>query len=217
MGAFWWFLRNYRTWEWRPDLPAVAVGGLVFCVWFLFDYFTGGHAVRSMPIALEQAPPVVRITWIAFRVVGGVVVAPIAEESAYRGFLMRWLISRAFESVSWRHFSASYFCFVHRIRAAARTALACRDRRRYPLCSDASSTGANRRCSRRACHSQRLDRRLGAYRRRLAFVVSCLPRSERSKPSICFLTLLSEVATHLRTLPSLRTCLLVKQWDRASR
>jgi len=47
----------------------------------------------------------VRFTWLGFRVFGAVVTVPLAEELAYRGFLIRWLASRDFESVGWRSFS----------------------------------------------------------------------------------------------------------------
>ena len=52
-----------------------------------------------------QAPDSARFAWIAFRVVGAVLFVPIAEELAFRGFLLRRLASTDFESVGWREFS----------------------------------------------------------------------------------------------------------------
>ena len=40
--------------------------------------------------------------WIVFRVLGGVVTVPVAEELAFRGFLLRRLVSSDFESVCCR-------------------------------------------------------------------------------------------------------------------
>ena len=45
------------------------------------------------------------MTWITFRVLAAVATVPIAEELAFRGFLMRRLLSQDFESVSFRRFS----------------------------------------------------------------------------------------------------------------
>jgi CAAX prenyl protease-like protein len=46
-----------------------------------------------------------RMTWIAIRVLAATVTVPIAEELAFRGFLMRRLISQDFESVPWKRFT----------------------------------------------------------------------------------------------------------------
>jgi exosortase E/protease (VPEID-CTERM system) len=104
-AVLWYFRSAYQELDWRAGWPAFAIGALVFCVWLGLDSFTGSHSARSMPSTLSQSSPAARLTWLAFRIVGAVVAAPITEELAYRGFLMRRLTSRSFESVSWRHFS----------------------------------------------------------------------------------------------------------------
>jgi CAAX prenyl protease-like protein len=43
--------------------------------------------------------------WLTFRIVGSVLTVPIAEELAFRGYLLRRLISAEFENVSFRQFS----------------------------------------------------------------------------------------------------------------
>jgi len=40
-----------------------------------------------------------RLAWVALRVLGSVLVIPLAEELAFRGWLLRWLSSRDFEAV----------------------------------------------------------------------------------------------------------------------
>src|SRR5581483_6236930 len=47
----------------------------------------------------------VTIAWLVSRSLGSVVLVPIAEELAFRGFLYRWLIARKFEEVSFAHVS----------------------------------------------------------------------------------------------------------------
>jgi CAAX prenyl protease-like protein len=39
------------------------------------------------------------VVWLTFRVLGSVIVVPLAEELAFRGYLLRKLIARDFENV----------------------------------------------------------------------------------------------------------------------
>jgi CAAX prenyl protease-like protein len=50
-----------------------------------------------------------RMAWLAVRVLGAVITVPIAEELAFRGFLLRRLVSSDFESVAWRSFAWAPF------------------------------------------------------------------------------------------------------------
>jgi CAAX prenyl protease-like protein len=54
-----------------------------------------------MPLRLASMAPQARMLWIAGRIAGGVLIAPVVEELAYRGYLMRRLIDADFESVSY--------------------------------------------------------------------------------------------------------------------
>ena len=45
------------------------------------------------------------VVWLAFRIVGSVILVPIVEEFAFRGYLHRKLISERFESVAEGQFS----------------------------------------------------------------------------------------------------------------
>jgi CAAX prenyl protease-like protein len=83
-------------WTWRGP----AVGGLIFLVWAAAAFFLMPE--RSMPGKLAALAPVVRVFWILGRMLGSILVVPIAEELAYRGFLMRRLVSADFESVSFK-------------------------------------------------------------------------------------------------------------------
>lgn len=50
--------------------------------------------------ALQALGPAERWTWILCRLVGAVLVVPVVEELAFRGFLLRWLVAPDFERVA---------------------------------------------------------------------------------------------------------------------
>jgi len=58
-----------------------------------------------MPSALAASSPAARIMWISFRVLAATITVPIAEELAFRGFLLRRLVSPDFELVAFKNFT----------------------------------------------------------------------------------------------------------------
>ena len=102
--ALWYFRDTYKAMDWRIGWPAVAAGALVFAIWIGFEPLARAHATPA-PAALMNAAAGARIAWIIFRVLGAVVTVPMAEEIAFRGFLMRRIASNDFESVSFRSFA----------------------------------------------------------------------------------------------------------------
>jgi len=105
LGMLWVFRRSYASLSWRCDWLAPAIGAIVFVMWVRLDRFSNPTADREISAALMASSTVARVTWITFRVLAAVVTVPLAEELAFRGFLMRRLLSRDFESVSFRRFS----------------------------------------------------------------------------------------------------------------
>ncbi len=100
-GVLWYFRRSYARLDWNFDWFAVATGLLVALLWIAPDMLF--HPQRGeMPAALAAAPPLLRISWIALRVLAAVVTVPLSEELAFRGFLLRRLVSADFESVPFR-------------------------------------------------------------------------------------------------------------------
>jgi exosortase E/protease (VPEID-CTERM system) len=101
LAALWTMRRRYHEISWKFGWTAVIGGVFVFALWLALDRFTG--AIPSgMPAQLAAAPPLVRYTWITFRVLAATLTVPIAEELAFRGFLHRRLVAAHFETVSFR-------------------------------------------------------------------------------------------------------------------
>jgi exosortase E/protease (VPEID-CTERM system) len=99
-GAGLWYFRDaYRSLRWRVGWEAIAVGAAVFLVWIGLERLVNPDAAAVMPAALRAAPPWIAGAWIACRAVGAIVTVPIAEELAFRGFLMRQFMANDFGSV----------------------------------------------------------------------------------------------------------------------
>ena len=86
-----------KSLDWRFSWRAPVLGGVVFGVWIACASFVLHRSV--MPHALVAMAPIPRALWIIARVGASVVTVPIAEELAYRGYLMRRLVAADFERV----------------------------------------------------------------------------------------------------------------------
>jgi exosortase E/protease (VPEID-CTERM system) len=105
--ALWVFRDKYSKLDWSFDWLAPAVGVAVFGVWMALESFHGAPANSTLGTSLAALPAAGRIAWIAFRILAAVITVPVAEELAFRGFLMRRLISADFESVGLHVFRIS--------------------------------------------------------------------------------------------------------------
>jgi exosortase E/protease (VPEID-CTERM system) len=100
IAGLWMLARYRRTWsaiDWRWSWRGPAVGALVFLVWIIAAHFLLPQS--AMPEKLATVPAALRGFWIASRIAGSILIVPIAEELAYRGYLMRRLTESDFESV----------------------------------------------------------------------------------------------------------------------
>jgi exosortase E/protease (VPEID-CTERM system) len=104
-GTLWYFRRSYRDLDWRFGWFGAGAGLLVFAIWMGLE----PRASSGAPAALLEASGAARISWITLRIIGAVLLVPIAEELAFRGFLLRRLASSDFESVGWRTFAWAPF------------------------------------------------------------------------------------------------------------
>jgi exosortase E/protease (VPEID-CTERM system) len=97
LAALWIYRKSYTDvdlrWSWRGP----AVGVLVFCLWAAVAAVLVHHEVA--PAALTALPEPLRAAWIACRVIAAVCTVPLAEELAYRGYLLRRLVNPRFEAV----------------------------------------------------------------------------------------------------------------------
>ena len=104
VGAALWVYRDiYRRLDWRIGAEAVAAGLVVGICWIV----TAPVPLAERPTAawLNQGLGWMTALWLFIRGVGAVVMVPIAEELAFRGFLHRWLIARQFETVAFAQVS----------------------------------------------------------------------------------------------------------------
>jgi exosortase E/protease (VPEID-CTERM system) len=83
--------------DWRFSWRGPMAGVLVFVVWVLAAKIL--LTPSSMPHSLSAFSPTLRFGWIATRALTAIAIVPIAEELAFRGYLLRRLVSADFESV----------------------------------------------------------------------------------------------------------------------
>jgi exosortase E/protease (VPEID-CTERM system) len=97
------YRRKLSMLDWRCSWRGPLVGVCVFLVWIA----AARHllTLASMPRELASLTVSARGTWVVSRVAASVLIVPVAEELAYRGFLMRRIGNRDFESVPYRSVS----------------------------------------------------------------------------------------------------------------
>jgi exosortase E/protease (VPEID-CTERM system) len=97
IAVLWVYRKSYATLDWSISWRAPATGVAIAAVWFLFAHFLIPPSAR--PEALGALPAPWRAAWITARVLAATLTVPIAEELAYRGYLMRRLVDADFQSV----------------------------------------------------------------------------------------------------------------------
>jgi len=103
----------------RPSylLGSIAMGVAVFLIWigpdllwpgyrshWLFTNLVTGKAESSLPASAQS-----NLVFILIRVAGATLLVPILEELFWRGWLMRWLISKNFLTVPLGRYSTEAF------------------------------------------------------------------------------------------------------------
>jgi exosortase E/protease (VPEID-CTERM system) len=113
-ATIWFFWRRSLTW---PTLMrcwswgSVGIGVMVFAIWIGLEQITGGSYDDGSSItkSLGGMPAGLAGAWLLFRVLGSVVMVPIAEELAFRGYLLRRLITADFDQLSVLRFTGLSF------------------------------------------------------------------------------------------------------------
>ncbi len=113
--ALYYFRKTYNSLNWRWTWQAPAIGSAVFVLWILLEPDTDGSetALAQGLAALTSESAAI---WLVFRVLGSVITVPLAEELAFRGYLIRKLIAKDFENVppgqfSWFSFALTSLLF----------------------------------------------------------------------------------------------------------
>lgn len=107
-ATLWHFRRAYRGLGWSGSWRAVAMGVGVFVLWLLLEPAAGGSE-PLVPAGLAHLPSGWAAAWLVFRLLGFVILAPVIEELAFRGYLLRKLIARHFEAAPPGQFTAFSF------------------------------------------------------------------------------------------------------------
>ncbi len=84
---------------WPPSWHAPVVGVVVFVLWWFLIPGREPSDVRLFDAELASQSPLVAAGWIGLRVIGSCAIVPVAEELAFRAFLLRRLIARDFLEV----------------------------------------------------------------------------------------------------------------------
>lgn len=104
-GVLWILRKRYASLDWSFSWFGPAMGVAAFAVWIAMDKFLAGTAHDAMPLVLASSPASLRATWIVSRCLSAIVTVPIAEELAFRGFLIRRVISPDFENLPLQRFT----------------------------------------------------------------------------------------------------------------
>lgn len=112
LGVLAWYRNAYadglrRHLAGRPVLSweAVGIGVVAYVLWIGISALTDPYAPEAPPEALSQLGPPLAAVWILGRLLGSIVVAPIVEELAFRGFLLRRMIGSEFDRVPYEKWS----------------------------------------------------------------------------------------------------------------
>lgn len=97
-ATLYYFRKYYRNLGWAWAWHAPAIGTAVFLLWMLLEP-DAAEGVTPMQEGLAELPNGMAGAWLVFRVLGSVIAVPLAEEFAFRGYLLRKLIAKDFESV----------------------------------------------------------------------------------------------------------------------
>jgi exosortase E/protease (VPEID-CTERM system) len=103
MTALGYFFPIYRRFEWSWSWLAAMNGAVVFVIWLLMEPVNSSGT--KLADGLAELSSFWRSAWIVFRVFGSVVVVPLAEELAFRGYLLRRVTSANFDAVDYRRTS----------------------------------------------------------------------------------------------------------------
>jgi exosortase E/protease (VPEID-CTERM system) len=103
--VLWYYRHEYAKRDWTFSWLGPAAGAVVFALWITLDHLaTSGASSATVP-GLAPGRGAAWLAWLALRTLGAVAAVPIAEELAFRGFLLRRLTAADFDRVDLRNVS----------------------------------------------------------------------------------------------------------------
>ncbi|HEX8026885.1 MAG TPA: exosortase E/protease, VPEID-CTERM system, partial [Vicinamibacterales bacterium] len=113
--VLWHFRGHYAHLGWSVSWRAVVIGIVTFGLWVVLAP-TEARRPDGWPAALREVPLYSTAGWLLFRLIGSVIIAPLAEELAFRAYLTRRLIAPDVERVplgafTWPSFAISSLLF----------------------------------------------------------------------------------------------------------
>jgi exosortase E/protease (VPEID-CTERM system) len=97
--VLWSLRRSYIALDWSLSWIGPVIGVAVFALWIALERFVHPSTSTTMPVALAGASAATRTAWILIRVLAATTTVPIAEELAFRGFLLRRVMADDFETI----------------------------------------------------------------------------------------------------------------------
>ena len=107
-GAIWLFRDIALRMAWRMSPVAIAAGIGVGILWIATDPMANPRG--SLPVWLGSLPWWLALVWVALRAINTVVLVPIAEELAFRGYLYRAIAGWGFDGNSPYRFNWLALC-----------------------------------------------------------------------------------------------------------
>ncbi len=104
IATLWCFARSYGRLAWPWSWLPVANGVLVLAIWMSLEPFSHIYGLQISE-GLASLSAHWKMVWLFFRVFGSVIVVPIAEELAFRGYLLRRITNVDFETITYRQAS----------------------------------------------------------------------------------------------------------------
>ena len=101
-AILWCYRKKYAKLNWAFGWLGPAAGVAVFSLWIAFDRLAASSFSSGTVPGLSPGHGAAWIVWLSLRTLGAVVTVPIAEELAFRGFLLRRLVTADFERVNFR-------------------------------------------------------------------------------------------------------------------
>jgi exosortase E/protease (VPEID-CTERM system) len=95
--ALWAYRARLGALDWRVTWRGPAIGLGIFLLWLVAARYL--VLPRAMPAALAAMAPQSKVLWVTARIGAAMITVPIAEELAFRGYLLRRLQSADFESL----------------------------------------------------------------------------------------------------------------------